>query len=164
MSAPPSAPLDFQYIGTIEVVVLRCYPMNKPIKPAFTLPVQDLAPNQKFRQRVPLPVASPVASSSNESWSDDNRSQPGLGGLFDGTNDNVPCEPGLMHFGGDASWGNTAQGWNDGQTWQQQSHSPQWNDALTNNNTLTPGQGQAASRQWDNGVSTFMQPQSRFWR
>ena len=138
MNGAPSASFDLQSIGTIEVVVLRCYPMIKPIKPAL---------NQKFRQRVPTLVASPNTSSSGESWSDDNRSQPGLGGLFDGTDDDIQRELTLMHFGGDASWDN-------GQTWQQQSHSPHWNDVTTNNNTSTPGQGQAASGQWDNGVST----------
>lgn len=154
MNAAPSAPSDVQSIGTIEVVVLRCYPMNKPIKPAFTHPVQIVTPGQISRQRIPMLVASPGASSSDESWTDDNRSQPGVGGLFDGTDDNIPREPGLMYFGGDASWDNTGQGWDNGQTWQQQSHSPQWNGAPTNNHTSTPDQEQAASRQWDNGVST----------
>ena len=154
INTAPSTSIDIQYVGTIEVVVLRCYPMDKPIKPASSRPVQSLTPNQRFRQRVPTVVASSVASSSNESWSDDNRSQPGLGGLFDGTDDKGPLEPRLMNFGGDASWDNTGQGWDNGQTWQQQAHSPQWNNAPTNNNTSTPGQEQAASVQWDSAVST----------
>ncbi|KAL8795585.1 MAG: hypothetical protein Q9195_002006 [Heterodermia aff. obscurata] len=153
MNAAPSESFDVQSIGTIEVVVLRCYPMNEPTKTAFTHPVQNLTTSLKFRQRVPALIASPIASSSNESWSDDNRSQPGLGGLFDGTDADILREPGLMHFGGDASWDNTGQGWDNGQTWQQQSQSPQWNDVPTNNNISIPGQGQTTSGQWNNGSS-----------
>ena len=154
MNAVPSTPIDFQYIGTIEVVVLRCYSMNKPIKPAFTHPAGILTPSQKSRQRVPTFLASPVTSSSDESWSDDHRSQPGLGDFFDGTNDESLCEPGLIHFGGDASWDNTGQEWDNGPTWQQQAQSPQWNDAPNDNNASIPSQGQATSGHWDNGVST----------
>lgn len=155
MSAAPS---NVEHIGTVEVVVLRCYPMDRPTKSGLSQPVPILKSGQhnKAQQGVSTPIPSPVDSSQDNSSSDGNDPQSGFGSLFDGTGGCVPLHTSSFNFGGDASWDNTRQEWdNDGRdSWQQQADPQQWNNVSAMNSTSTVRQGQATDGQWDNRVST----------
>ena len=135
-------------------MVLRCYPVNESVNSGPSQPVliRKITQQDKAKQRVPTPVPAPVASSKDDSSSDEDDSPSALGGLFDGTSDGPGSRDysSPMAFGGDASWDNSGQGWeNEGQnSWQQQSNPQSWNDVTATNNTPTNGQGQ-----WDNRVS-----------
>lgn len=134
------------------MVVLRCYPVNELVKsgPSRSVSILRNTHRGKAKQHVPTPVPSPVASSNDDSSNDGDDSPSALAGLFDGTSDRSHDYSSLMAFGGDASWDNPGQGWeNEGQnSWQQQSNSQSWNDVPAPNNTPTVGQGQ-----WDSRVS-----------
>lgn len=98
------APHDAQYVGTIEVVVLRCYP---------TQPSTNLAPSRFVAESVrlaqPEEHSSPLAadtdtssssSSDKESTSSDSVASV-MAGMFDGTADYAGDSSRSFSFGGD---------------------------------------------------------------
>lgn len=83
-------PYDAQYIGTIEVVILRCYPTQ--ISPRIT-PSSVITESVPFARsqepRGPLAVDSDTAPSSSSDEESSNSDGVGsvMGGMFDGAND-----------------------------------------------------------------------------
>ena len=131
---PPSV----EYIGTIEVLVLRCYPMHKvthsgPSRPTHTISGPQ---SRKAKEPAPTPVRSSITSSEEDASSAEDDTSPALGGLFEGANDDASFRSGLMCFGADASWDNGGQDWDNGgqSSWQQPANDNQWNDTAVANN------------------------------
>ena len=129
---------NVEYIGTIEVLVLRCYPMHKatnsgPSRPTHTI---NAPQSRKVKERAPTPIRSSITSSDEDASSAEDDTSPALGGLFDGSNDDTPIRSGLMCFGADASWDNGGQNWDSGgqNSWQQPPNNNQWNDTPVANN------------------------------
>ena len=143
-------------------MVLRCHPTNESTHPAISPPIQQTRTVQfeKVKGRISAPkdssgTSSSGISSSDESGSDEDDSSSTLGAVLDGANDSLPRPSDFMPFGGDASWDNTGQDWNDGGqgSWQRQGNSQQWNDAPATKNSPNAGHGPAASGQLISQVS-----------
>lgn len=138
-------PHNVEYIGTIEVLVLRCYPMHKATNSRPSRPIHTMnAPqSRKVKERVPLPIRSSDTSSDEDASSAEDDTLPALGGLFDGANDDPPIRSGPLCFGADASWDNAGTNWDNGgqnwdsggqNSWQQPADDNQWNDSAAANN------------------------------
>ena len=107
------APHNAEYLGTIEVVVLRCYPAaiggNSLFKRAATPTSLE---DQPERTKYVYPTVSSDSSSDSDDEDSEDSSDSEFGGLFDGTCDVSPNPFSSMAFGGDATW-ETGDGWND---------------------------------------------------
>ena len=136
-------PPNVEYIGIIEVLVLRCHPVHETIYSGPSRPTHTMSAPQSrnVKERVPTPIRSSVISSDEDASSGEDDTSQALGGLFDGTNDDVPIHLGFMCFGGDAAWDNAGanwdkrgQNWDSGEqhSWQQPANENQGNDTTNN--------------------------------
>jgi len=157
------APHDAQHVGTIEVVVLRCYPGSVEEKPSF----KSTSRQQGVRNFTPEESSD---SSSEESRSEDG-SESEFGGLFDGAGDDRHNRPKSLPFGGDATsdqpshWNNGGQSsWNQGDNsyaWGGANNSPNGNALPTSGNEW--GSAPAQSPRWDTRASSSSNHFSDDW-
>ncbi|SLM40724.1 hypothetical protein LPUS_11565 [Lasallia pustulata] len=99
------APHGAEYVGMIEVVVLRCHPVSAQ-PDAGNVPVPQ--PRSSKAPTEPMPVGKLLKVATSLPLSDDSSvssetSGPFIG-TFDGANDEAPREGTVMPFGGDAGW------------------------------------------------------------
>lgn len=158
------APHDAEHVGTIEVVVLRCYPASSEEK----LSSKSASRGQLVGELAP----EESSDSSSEESPSDNGSESEFGGLFDGTGDERHNMPKSLPFGGDATsdqpsyWNNVEQQ----NSWNQGENSYAWGDAndSPNANALpTPGKkwgsSPAPSPRWERRASTSSNHFSEDW-
>ncbi|KAI9876304.1 MAG: hypothetical protein M1830_006809 [Pleopsidium flavum] len=118
--------LSFEHLGTIEVVVLRCYPEPVvDILPAAT-PIVSAGSKtpepskQSAKSKKPSEAKEPSKPVSPPSEEDDSLSHfyhDVIGGLFDGACDEPRPLPISMPFGGDGGWDQPNPKQGDGQQW-----------------------------------------------
>ena len=100
-----SAPHGAEYVGMIEVVVLRCHPVSAQ-PDAGNVPVPQPRSSKAPTESMPVGKLLRVATSlplSDDSSASSETSGPFIG-MFDGANDEGPREGTVMPFGGDAGW------------------------------------------------------------
>lgn len=133
-------PHDGEYVGTIEVVVLRCLcteasnaniSQHQIIEAKF--PAQTLDSN-RFKWFEPKTTLR--QSSDDDSWSSSS-SASAAGGMFDGACDYATNPTGSMAFGGDMAWDDPSPSQDQPQEWRSgskvSSHDPE--------NSLSKGPG-----------------------
>ena len=101
------APHDGEYVGMIEVVVLRCHPVSAHAD-AGKAPEPQSRPSKTATVSMPAGIFSKVATSlplSDDSSASSETSGPFIG-MFDGAGDEALREGTIMPFGGDAGWDN----------------------------------------------------------
>ena len=118
------APYNAEHVGTIEVVILRCYPEPTDHKPSFKSRVRSGAPNHTPKAAKQATPGTSFDSSSDEA-PDDNGPQSALGGLFDGAGDFSSVTPMSLCFGGDSTWEQNNNWNNEGQSSWNQGNEPQ---------------------------------------
>ena len=107
------APFNAEYVGTIEVVVLRCYPTERPT--ASTPDGSTSHSEQSVPSMQPEVLnledsdndATSSSSSEDESISSENNTGP-MEGLLDEANEELEGFSTSMAFGGDMAWDNHA--------------------------------------------------------
>lgn len=141
------APYDAEHVGTIEIVVLRCFPREESI-----FPKPPTRPNNIKSIPKVVKEATPKASandSSDDTPSDDG-SQSAFGGLFDGAGELPSSVPLMLTFGGDASWEQDNDRKNGGQSsWNRESNSQAWNGANNDGNEWETAAVNDSSPRWD---------------
>lgn len=158
------APHDAEHVGTIEVVVLRCYPASSEEKTSF----KSASRGQLVRNLTP----EESSDSSNEDSPSENGSESELGGLFDGAGDERRNIPKSLPFGGDATsdqpshWNNGEQqnSWNQGENsyaWGGANNSPNANALPTSGNGW--GSAPEPSPRWDRRASSSSNHFSEDW-
>ena len=103
------APFNGEYVGTIDVVVLRCYPgavsnYAETSSADITPPSENSTKSKKPKEleKVTTPTSSDFPSSSSDSDSDSSDSVSGvIGDKLDGADDRPLGYPSTMMFGGD---------------------------------------------------------------
>ena len=93
-----NAPVKIEYIGTIEVVVLRCFPSTKDLPPRTPHTVQALEQGQK----VSLHKVDAITEAAKRLSADDQEAFI-MGDIFDGAGDS-PCKDHAVNFGMDGTW------------------------------------------------------------
>ncbi len=157
------APHDAEHVGTIEIVVLRCYPASVEEKPSF----KSTPRQQGVRKFTP----EESSDSSSEDSPSENGSESEFGGLFDGAGDDRRNMPKSLPFGGDATsdqpghWNNGEQSsWNQGDNsyaWGGANNSPNANALPTSGNGW--GSAPAPSPRWDTRASSSSNHFSEDW-
>lgn len=120
-------PHDAEYVGTIEVVVLRCLgpeASNADISqhqiPESTFAAQALNPS---KSKWSNPKITMLQSSDDDSWSGSS-SASAVAGMFDGACDYATNPTGSMAFGGDMAWDNPLPNQDQSQQWRSSSRGP----------------------------------------
>lgn len=113
------APHNGEHVGTIEVVVLRCYPgeVTSSAEPSSLgsssqstpepakQPKQPPTPKEpKFPEKATSPSSSDDSSSDSGDDSSSDSVPGAMGGMFDGADDGLHGVPSNMGFGGDMAW------------------------------------------------------------
>lgn len=157
------APHNAEHVGTIEVVVLRCYPASVEEK----LSLKSASREQRVRNLTPEESSD---SSSEDSPSEDG-SESEFGGLFDGASDERSNMPKSLPFGGDAT-ADQPSDWNNGEqnSWNQRENAYAWGGANNspNANELPAsgngwGSAPAPSPRWDTHASSSSNHFSEDW-
>ena len=163
------APYNAEYVGTIEVVVLRCYSAPVEANHSFKRAATFAAPKgQAEKNKYVYPGVSSDSASNNDDTTSENGSDSGFGGLFDGSCDVSSNRLPGMAFGGDATWDN-GENWDNGaqNTWNQGNNAP--HSSLTgNNDNANTGWNLATANnrgppQWDTRANSTSNHFSNDW-